>query len=65
MTVQDIFEASGGDTPYLWSYETVKTVCEDHSQDPSEFYRDCLNVSTFINSPGDVDAAEVLEWLGY
>ena len=65
MTTQDIFEASGTATPYLWSYQTVRRICEKHGQDPTEFYRNCPNVGSFIDRPGNVDAADLMKWLGY
>ena len=61
-TAQEAFEAQAEREPIMITHRDVGRLCSEHSAEPAEFYREMTGAG---DSSGAVDAATLLQWLGY
>jgi hypothetical protein len=66
-TAQEAFEARDAGESIMLDCEGVKRLCEAHGGTPQSdtYFERFYNENPFIGAHSLIDAAAVLEWLGY
>lgn len=67
-TAQEAFEAREAGESIMLDREGVKRLCNSHggmAREADTYFERFYNENHFLSMTADVDAADVLEWLGY